>query len=72
MRQAWTASLLGNMILILVIFILGSQKDMVTPAPSNQLAELLEYQKVEDATSGNLVVVIPRYPVPMQAFQGGR
>lgn len=45
----------------------GSQQNVETPRPSNQLTELLEDEKIEDASRSNLVVIVAGNLVPMEA-----
>ena len=57
--------LLRRLVLVLVVFVLGSEQDVVSPAPPHELTELLEDQEVQDTTRGDLIVIVAGYPVPV-------
>jgi hypothetical protein len=51
---------------------LGRQQNMVSPAPADQLAQLLEDKQIENPPRGYLIVVVVRDAVPVEAFEGLR
>jgi hypothetical protein len=66
---AISLSFLGNLLAVLRILVLGSQEDVIAPAPADELTKLLEDKEIQDASGTDLVVVISRNLVPMQALE---
>lgn len=48
----------------------GCEQNMIAPTPANELAELLKDEKVQNAAGGDLVVVVVRNAVPVEALEG--
>lgn len=65
-------SFFGDLLAVLGILVLGSQEDVIAPAPADELTKLLEDKKIQDASRTDLVVVISRNLVPVQALEGLR
>ena len=63
------AALLDGLVGVLFVLGLGCQQHVVSPAPPDELAQLLEHQQVQDAACGDLVIIVPWYPVPVQTLQ---
>lgn len=60
----------GTFGFILDVSFLGREQDMIAPAPPHQLAQLLEYQQIQDPPGSHFIVVVVGHPIPMEAFQG--
>ena len=48
----------------------GFEKDVITPGPAEELAQLLEDEKVEDSAGGDLVIVVAWNLIPVEATYG--
>lgn len=48
------------------------QEDMIAPAPPDELAELLKDEEIENAASGDLVIVVAGNAIPVQALESLR
>lgn len=61
-----------GMTILLIVMVQRLEEGVHAPAPPDGLPELREDEQIQDASGGDLVVVIARDFVPMQAGYGMR